>query len=586
MAKTPIPVKPEPSRTRGQKFGIAVFSLAALTGLFAVGFSLVYAGKAFPGVSVDGAYVGGLGRDAAIQTANDQLKDYRVAILTINYGSSTLRIPTEQINLKYDAGRAVDAALTFGRRGSLLSQLLQRLRSVMGRPSTFASFTYDDAKLTPYLAQITDDVTQPAVNASLKFLDDGAHVVPGQTGRRLDIGQLTLLINERLSQASDDPITAPVYDLAPQVDGAGLDQAKHQADAYLQGPVTLKGQGFEKTIDPGTIISWLNVRGHQRSTVANPFDLTRFYDAGGVTVELDQTKITAYVAALAQSVDQSAQNAQLTIQDDKATVFKPSRTGTKLDQAGAVVAINAALTQPLGQRQAAVNLQPLKPDVSEESLNNLGIKELIGEGVTYFPGSAAARINNIRLGAALYNGVLVKPGETFSFNQYFINVDAEHGWAPGLSIVGDKIEPIFGGGICQVSSTAYRAALLAGLPIVQRTSHAYAVGFYTSPFGVPGVDATVYNPGVDFQFRNDTGSYILIQTVIQGTTLKFDFYGTKTKSARIRGPFFIDGSNDVTKPSTTIFYRDILDLAGNVTASDPVTTHYKSSLDFTHVDTP
>jgi vancomycin resistance protein YoaR len=175
---------------------------------------------------------------------------------------------------------------------------------------------------------------------------------------------------------------------------------------------------------------------------------------------------------------------------------------------------------------------------------------------------------------------LIKPGEVFSFNKYLGEVSAATGYAEGIVILENKEEKQYGGGLCQVSSTAYRAALLAGLPILSRTNHAFAVSYYTEPYGVPGVDATIYLPYPDMQFRNDTGSYILIQTELIGTTLKFRFYGTKTKSGVIRGPYFISGDNDHTKPSQTVFYRDVLDLNGNVIKTDTTTTSYKSSLDF------
>ena len=134
-----------------------------------------------------------------------------------------------------------------------------------------------------------------------------------------------------------------------------------------------------------------------------------------------------------------------------------------------------------------------------------------------------------------------------------------------------------------MSSTAFRAALLAGLPILERTNHAFAVSYYTAPFGVPGVDATIYYPQVDFKFKNDTDNYILIQTELKGTTLKFRFYGTKKKSGTIRGPFFISGSNDANAPSRTVFYRDVI-VDGQVTKTDTFYTNYKSALDFPIVD--
>jgi len=83
-----------------------------------------------------------------------------------------------------------------------------------------------------------------------------------------------------------------------------------------------------------------------------------------------------------------------------------------------------------------------------------------------------------------------------------------------------------GGGVCQVSSTAFRAAFFGGFPIVERWAHAYRVGFYEPPVGL---DATVFAPSVDFKFKNDTDAYLLIQTKfdLKTTTLTFNFYGTK-----------------------------------------------------------
>ena len=186
----------------------------------------------------------------------------------------------------------------------------------------------------------------------------------------------------------------------------------------------------------------------------------------------------------------------------------------------------------------------------------------------------------LRITAKQFNGVLLKPDEVFSFGAILGDVGPEQGYVPGLVILGDKEVKQYGGGLCQVSSTAYRAALLAGLPILQRTNHLFAISYYTWPYSVPGVDAALYYPDVDVKFKNDTGHYILIQTVMQGYTLKFDFYGTKTKTGVIRGPQFITGSNDATVPSHTVFWRDVVDLAGNVTKTDRVDTYYKSSLDF------
>ena len=176
--------------------------------------------------------------------------------------------------------------------------------------------------------------------------------------------------------------------------------------------------------------------------------------------------------------------------------------------------------------------------------------------------------------------MLLKPGETFSFGKLLGDVGPETGYVPELVILGDHEEMQYGGGLCQVSSTAFRAALAAGLPITERVNHAFAISYYTWPYNVPGLDATIYYPIVDFKFVNDTGHYILMQTIMSGYDLKFDFFGTKTKSGVIRGPEFVSGSNDAKQASHTVFYRDVLDLTGAVIKTDKFDTYYKPSTDF------
>jgi len=158
----------------------------------------------------------------------------------------------------------------------------------------------------------------------------------------------------------------------------------------------------------------------------------------------------------------------------------------------------------------------------------LGIKELVGLGKSKFVGSIPSRIHNIKLAASKFNGILVKPEEIFSFNQILGEVSKETGYEQayiikeGQTVLGD------GGGVCQVSTTLFRAALNTGLPILERQAHAYRVGYYEQD-SPPGFDATVFSPSPDLKFKNDTPGHLLIQTKFDGNnkTLVFEIYGTK-----------------------------------------------------------
>jgi vancomycin resistance protein YoaR len=236
----------------------------------------------------------------------------------------------------------------------------------------------------------------------------------------------------------------------------------------------------------------------------------------------------------------------------------------------------------------------MRTEVREDNLDQLGINELISTGWSDAAGSPKNRIHNYTVGASKFNGVLIKPDETFSFNKTLGPVDASTGYLPELVIKEDKTVPEYGGGMCQVSSTAFRAALNAGLPIVERLYHAYPVQYY-KPFGV---DATVYLPKPDLVFKNDTGHYILIQTRINGTKLYFDFYGTKAnRTIKFSGNEKADGAVDAVEKITptiydqdirgkgsftAVFYRHIYDPTGKLTDNDKFTSKYDSPDKYPH----
>lgn len=220
-------------------------------------------------------------------------------------------------------------------------------------------------------------------------------------------------------------------------------------------------------------------------------------------------------------------------QNGRVVAFKPSSNGQEVDKEFLKTKL-AAKTLPvvLAEKPQTINIsipiQVLKPKITTEKVNNLGIKELIGEGTSLFQGSIANRIYNITLAATRLNGILVAPEETFSFGKALGDVSAFTGYKQAFIIQNGRTVLGDGGGVCQVSTTFFRALLNAGLPIVERHAHAYRVGYYEQD-SLPGFDATVYVPSIDLRFKNDTGNYILIQTALDPTyeRLTFLLYGTK-----------------------------------------------------------
>ena len=217
------------------------------------------------------------------------------------------------------------------------------------------------------------------------------------------------------------------------------------------------------------------------------------------------------IEKIADELTQTPKNARLIIENGRATTFEPPQNGQTVD----LYALIKQIQTPADSTELPVLIS--EPAVKLSGTNSLGINELVAVGESDFSGSPNNRIVNIKVGAAKFNGIIIKPGDEFSFNQYLGDVDAEHGFLPELVIKATGLVPEFGGGLCQVSSTVFRAAMNAGFPIKERRNHSFAVRYYAPQ----GTDATIY-PGVtDIRFLNDSGGHVLIRTKIVGAKLYF-----------------------------------------------------------------
>jgi vancomycin resistance protein YoaR len=170
---------------------------------------------------------------------------------------------------------------------------------------------------------------------------------------------------------------------------------------------------------------------------------------------------------------------------------------------------------------------------------DLGITALVSSGTTTFAGSSEERRINIGVAASRFDGLVISPGQEFSFNEYLGDVTQETGFEQALIIYNGRTIEGVGGGVCQVSTTAFQAAFYAGFPIHERWPHGYWVGYYNSGEG-KGMDATVYSPLVDLRFTNDTPYHLLIETEtdLRSLSVTFRFYSTSDgRTVQKDGPY-------------------------------------------------
>jgi len=271
-------------------------------------------------------------------------------------------------------------------------------------------------------------------------------------------------------------------------------------------------------------------------------------------------------------------DALFTFENGRVTAFQPSSDGKEVD----VVLLKKDLED---KRELIVNkkvesikvdipIKILHPKISTDQVNNLGIKELLATGTSLFQGSIPNRIHNVTVAANKINGVLVAPNEEFSFTKTLGDVSVFTGFKQAYVIENGKTVLGDGGGVCQVSTTLFRAILSAGFPITERHAHAYRVHYYEED-SPPGIDATIYSPSVDLRFKNTSGHSILIQTAVDQETLRLNIalYGTKdNREVSISTPIITSQSpapealyqDDPTLPKGTIKQVDFAAAGANV----------------------
>jgi vancomycin resistance protein YoaR len=215
----------------------------------------------------------------------------------------------------------------------------------------------------------------------------------------------------------------------------------------------------------------------------------------------------------------------------------------------------------------------LTPRITAANLGELGIRELVAEGQSSFSGSASYRVTNIQAGARRMDGVLIAPDEEFSFNDQLGEINAAQGFVEGYAIIGNRTQLEWGGGVCQVSTTVFRTAFWAGLPITERHAHAFYISWYDR-FGLgaygdgQGMDAAIFTGVSDLRFVNDTGHWLLMQTVVDDAAqlLTVQLYGTRPdRQVLLEGPLI---SNEVRAPSEPVYIDDPQLPAGTLRQSD------------------
>ena len=532
---------------RRARTGILVLLLAIILPVFLVGsvlaFEWHYAERFYPGIWIWNVHVGGLLPEEAAAILEHDLGLETPKITLRGAGSEWVARPTD-LGCRIDPLATLAPAYRVGRGSWWPDDLLTHLWLLSSRVEFPPVAVYDENVARVYLQTLAERIDVPPADARLSLADGTPVGQAAQAGRRLDVEATLATLFPAVSEFAPAEVALIVHDLPPAVVDA--DQARIEAEALLAESLTLvlatprESDPGPWTLTPEQLVAMLLV----------------WEENGVLHTKLDENALRAYLAGLAPSLAIEPLDAKLHFDERTRQLapVSPSAVGRALDVEASATRILQELEA--GNRFVPLIVQAVQPRYPDTALaEDLGIVELVAEGDSYFIGSSSARDHNIRLAASQFDGIIVPPGETFSFNYFLGEVSAEAGYDESYVTAGDQLAIEVGGGICQVSTTAFRAAFWGGYPIVERWYHNHRIGYYELQGAGVGMDATVYSPHVDFGFVNDRTVPLLIETeVVEGAhRLIFRFYSTGDgRRVEKEGPEI----SEETKPGPPIYELD------------------------------
>lgn len=506
-------------------------------------FEAYHGNRVYPGVSVWSKDVGGmLPKQATTRLMNPS--SLEEPLITLTGPDRSWEVGAAELGLRLEPEATAGLAYSVGREGAWPIGLLSRIELLAVGANIAPVFTYDESVARRYLEALSTHIEVAPVDAELTFDGTTPRVKIARAGRRLDVELTLAALSPLITQLRPATLPLVVEEVPPVVKDA--EAARAEVQKLLNGPLTL-ALAEPRDGDPGP---W----------VILPEDLLEMLnlhvEAGMLRASLDEQPLRVYLEKLAPALEIDAVDARFHF-NERTRELEPisaSQEGRALDVEGTVTRISEALTA--GERHVPLVVQEIPPSYPDTaSAEELGIVDRVATGESYFIGSPSGRDHNIRLSASQFDGLIVPPGETFSFNHTLGEVTAEAGYDTALITAGEQLAMGTGGGICQVSTTAYRAAFWGGYPIIERWAHSQRVAYYELHGGGVGMDATIYTPVVDFKFVNDRPTPLLIETEVQQSAhrLLFRFYSTDDgRRVEMEGPEITDR----TTPDPPIYELD------------------------------
>jgi vancomycin resistance protein YoaR len=510
---------------------------------------------AIDGVSIAGEPVGGKNRSEIRAVLDQRYRSFVRAPITISYEGRTWEPTLEQLGASFDLDQVTNDILATGHRGNPIVRTQELWQIWQNNGYDVAPrMSIDMRKLQSFLASLASTIEQPPRDAALNIAEGRALPTSAATGTQVLIDETAKQIVQSLQTLQPQQLTLQTRELTPLITTDSMAKAYEDALALLEQPLRMHYADKEWFWDTERIASVIEVQRGEN----------------GLETTVSEEKLARAVEKLAQTIDSPSSEPRVAFRNGQPQIVAEGQIGWRVKQEEAIAAIKQTLESK--GRDLELPMEEVSPNITAETLPTLGIVELVGEGRSSYAGSAEYRITNIKAGAVRMDGVLIAPGEEFSFNRQLGEVDEANGFVQGYAIIGNSTQLEWGGGVCQDSTTVFRAAFWAGLPITERHTHAFYINWYDAysfpDQAGPGMDAAIYTGVSDLKFVNDTGNWLLMEAIADDSTqtLTVRLYGTKpNRQVYISGPHI---DNRVPPPSQPVYLSDATLPSGTIKQTD------------------
>lgn len=496
-----------------QKLFLSLIILSCLAVIVWGGAKLLYFDKFYPGSKVAGTNISNLTTSQAETELEAQIEEFIGQTIWLEYKNRNFAYELDFDLIDFEIEQSIKEAKESNSLSSLLSN---------DQPITTRVDNKLKSKLIDYLKKhIEQDISEEKI----VFKDNNIYYQQPEPGIKLLVEETWQNFLNSISNL-DQSVTISYKENYPKTSDNLLSTYHKLAQLINLTPIEIIDRENGETIariNQSDIVDWLVVENKREKEckIRQGCLLLSKMNPISTQTSFDQQKLDNWISSVIGEVNQKPTDAKLRFENSQLKVVEPAQFGYEIDPELLTKKVVNILEEPA--KKVALTVRVDKPVVREDNLKQLGIKELIGKGETTFYGSSNNRIHNIKVGSSKVSGALIKPGETFSTAQRVGEVSKATGYLPEYVIKGDETIKEYGGGLCQVSSTLFRAALRSGFNIVERRPHGYRVSYYEPPIGM---DAAIYVPWTDLKFTNNTDNWVLIQYEMTGYHLAFNVYGT------------------------------------------------------------